>query len=234
SRRPDALALLALGSCGSQLERLDPYSDLDFFVIVKAATKAHFLADLSWLETGSELIFAHRNTIDGWKTLDGEGVLCEFAVFEPAELSAIPYENGRVVWARDGFDQSILEPRFRHTSEDRDWLRREALTILLVGLKRCLRGEESAALWCVGTEASALVCRYLKAADPCSQADGFNPWRRLEETHPEIAQKMSAIRRMSHTSTMVRTLLGLLASDGQSDTDLLAHIHAHLDLCDAR
>ena len=30
-----ALALLALGSCGTERERLDQYSDLDFFVIVK-------------------------------------------------------------------------------------------------------------------------------------------------------------------------------------------------------
>ena len=30
-----ALALLALGSCGAERERLDQYSDLDFFVIVK-------------------------------------------------------------------------------------------------------------------------------------------------------------------------------------------------------
>ena len=30
-----ALALLALGSCATERERLDQYSDLDFFVIVK-------------------------------------------------------------------------------------------------------------------------------------------------------------------------------------------------------
>lgn len=31
----NALALLALGSCGLEQDRLDTYSDLDFFVIVK-------------------------------------------------------------------------------------------------------------------------------------------------------------------------------------------------------
>ncbi len=32
--RPDALALIGLGSVGRELERLDDYSDLDVFVIV--------------------------------------------------------------------------------------------------------------------------------------------------------------------------------------------------------
>jgi hypothetical protein len=33
--RPQALALLALGSCGVEVARLDRFSDLDFFVIVE-------------------------------------------------------------------------------------------------------------------------------------------------------------------------------------------------------
>ncbi len=44
------LALIGLGSVGLELERLDDYSDLDFFVIVEAGYKAAFMQDLSWLK----------------------------------------------------------------------------------------------------------------------------------------------------------------------------------------
>ena len=42
-----ALALLALGSCGTERERLDQYSDLDFFVIVKDGYKQTYIQDLT-------------------------------------------------------------------------------------------------------------------------------------------------------------------------------------------
>jgi len=40
SKRPGALALIGLGSVGLERERLDTFSDLDFFVIVQAGYKA--------------------------------------------------------------------------------------------------------------------------------------------------------------------------------------------------
>ncbi len=46
----DALVLLGLGSVGQELERLDDYSDLDFFVIAKPGKKARFIEQLDWLE----------------------------------------------------------------------------------------------------------------------------------------------------------------------------------------
>jgi len=39
-----------------------------------------------------------------------DGVFCEFAVFEPQELPAIPFAPGRVVWKRDGVDAAIALP----------------------------------------------------------------------------------------------------------------------------
>lgn len=234
SQAEAALALLALGSCGRDVQRLDAYSDLDFFLIVEEAAKARFIDDLSWLRTSCELVFAHRNTKDGWKTLDRDGIFCEFAVFHPAELGAIPYQGGRAIWARDGFDAAVLVPQYHHAPEDKDWLRREALTSLFIGLKRFLRGEWHGARQCICQDAVALACRYLKANVPHPQSDGFNPWRRLESTHAEIATMMAMLLADHDMVRIGRALLVILDDGSEDDRQLVAHINAHLDLCDAR
>jgi hypothetical protein len=233
SVRPQALALLALGSCGVDKHRLDAFSDLDFFVIVEESAKADFIADLDWLNSGSPRVFAHQNTRDGWKTLDADGVFCEFAVFHSGELAAIPYAPGRVVWCRDGFDTSILAPTPRTPNEDAKWLRREALTNLLIGLKRYLRGEKLAAWRCIGVDAADLACRALKAMGPSkAEADLFNPWRRLELTHGDLARTMETALKSNHEPTVARYLLQMLAHP-TDDTSLTDQIQAHLELCDA-
>ncbi len=47
--RPYTLALIGLGSVGLELNRLDAFSDLDFFVIVEPGHRDDLLYDLSWL-----------------------------------------------------------------------------------------------------------------------------------------------------------------------------------------
>lgn len=42
-------ALLALGSCGLERDRLDIFSDLDSFVIVEDGHKGEFINSLNWL-----------------------------------------------------------------------------------------------------------------------------------------------------------------------------------------
>lgn len=64
-----ALALLALGSCGTERERLDQYSDLDFFVIVKDGYKQLYIQDLTWLSKIEPIAFHYQNTVDGHKVL---------------------------------------------------------------------------------------------------------------------------------------------------------------------
>ena len=75
------LALLGLGSVGQEQERLDAYSDLDFFVIARPGEKAYFLDSLTWLETVQPVVFSFQNTDDGHKLLFADGIFCETAVF---------------------------------------------------------------------------------------------------------------------------------------------------------
>src|ERR1044071_2148218 len=75
-----ALALLGLGSVGTETSRLDQYSDLDFFAIVKPDTKSRFMDRLDWLEVVNPLAYFFQNTVDGYKALFEDGIFCEFAI----------------------------------------------------------------------------------------------------------------------------------------------------------
>ncbi len=142
---PDGLALLGLGSAGIERNRLDDWSDLDFFVIVKTGTKKRFLEEPQWLDRAHPVSYLFRNTVDGFKLLFADGVFGEMAVFEPEEIQKIPFARGAVLWARPGFDQSILEPQSLQGrlpgTINTDHAVGELLTCLYVGLCRFHRGE---------------------------------------------------------------------------------------------
>ena len=142
-----ALALLALGSCGSERERLDQYSDLDFFVIVKDGYKQAYIQDLTWLSNLEPIAFHYQNTVDGHKVLFEDDVFCEFAIFEAHELVNIPFAEGKIIWKEVGFDGTICQPQRLPSKEnrDREWLLGEILCNLYIGLGRYQRGEKLAA-----------------------------------------------------------------------------------------
>ncbi|MDX1771176.1 MAG: hypothetical protein R3328_06590, partial [Planococcaceae bacterium] len=93
-----ALLLLGLGSVGIEVERLDAYSDIDFFVIVKPGFKPRFIDQLDWLEAVHPLGYSFQNTKDGHKILFEDGIYGEFAIFEEQEMTSIAYSEGRIVW----------------------------------------------------------------------------------------------------------------------------------------
>ena len=96
-----ALALLGMGSVGRELDRIDAYSDLDFFVIVPPTYQPEFLESLDWLAAVHPIAYAFQNTVDGYKALFADGIFCEFAVLTPEQLPSIPFAPGRVVWKTD-------------------------------------------------------------------------------------------------------------------------------------
>ncbi len=106
-----AKALFGLGSVGIELDRLDEYSDLDFFVIAKDGQKQSFIENLDWLENILPLVYKYKNTKDGHKALYEDGIYVEFAVFEEFELRDIPFSEGRVVWCEDGFNTELRIPQ---------------------------------------------------------------------------------------------------------------------------
>ena len=141
-----ALALLGVGSVGTDTGRLDRFSDLDFFVIAKDGRHTALINDLRWLEAVAPLRFSFRNTADGHKFFFEDGVYGEFGVFTRDGIRHIPRHGERTVWAEHGFYPEGLE-RAKHSTETHsaEWMAGELLTNLYVGLTRLARGEKLSA-----------------------------------------------------------------------------------------
>lgn len=192
-----ALAVLGLGSAGQERDRMDDYSDLDFFAIVEPGQKAAYLEDLSWLSAVAPVAYYFRNTADGCKWLYEDGIFCEFAVFEPQELETIPFAEGRVVWSREGFDVDGLKPRNLESryrpNPDREWQLGEALTNLYVGLGRYCRGERLSAFKFVQHFALDRLVDLMHMLEPDHNGgmDPFMPDRRLEARFVQASERLA-------------------------------------------
>ena len=187
------LALIGLGSAGAEVERLDAYSDLDFFVIVQPGSKRTFLDSLFWLESVAPVVYSFLNTPDGYKLLFADGIFSEMAVFEPEELAGIPFSGGRIIWQAPGFELPVpLSGNALPTAEPLrsiEWLVNEALTNLYVGLGRYRRGEKlSAARFIQGHAVDRLLdlAPHIERSQ-AEQPDPFDPTRRFERSFPETA-----------------------------------------------
>ena len=216
ARSGKALALIGLGSVGLELDRLDRYSDLDFFAIVENGHKGEFLDDLSWLGNINPIAYAFRNTVDGYKVLFEDGIFCEFAVFEEPELEHIPFTPGRMVWKRDGVADSLRIPRLplpRPEERSADWSLGEALTNLYAGLCRYRRGETLAAMRLIQVHAVDRLLELMERIDPPDSAprDPFALERRYEQRHPRIAQALPSFAQGYERSLeSARAILGFL------------------------
>lgn len=226
-----ALALIGLGSVGRETARLDAWSDLDFFAIVEPGAKARYIERLDWLDAAHPLAWHYRNTVDGHKALMVDGVFCEFAVFEPQELPGIPFAPGRLVWARDGVDPAIVEPRRplpAATLPDETWIVGELLSNLLVGLQRWQRGERLSAMRLVQVHALDRLIELdtLRAAP--APGDPFNRERRLEARQAELAAELPALA-PGYTQTPAAALALLAALERRGallNGAVVARIHS--------
>lgn len=190
-----ALALIGLGSVGLETDRLDEYSDLDFFVIVENGYKARYIDELDWLSSLCPLAYYFRNSRDGYKLLFQDGIFCEFAVFEQPELSTIPFARGRLVWQQPQIDEAICVPAMAGVPShqaDVDWLVGEALTNLYVGLGRFRRGEKLSAARFIQHYAVDRVLELAKLLEReiGGQEDVFANERRFERRFPQMASAL--------------------------------------------
>lgn len=215
-RSDHALALIGLGSVGLEQDRLDAYSDLDFFVIVEPGYKQAYLNSLQWLSNIQPITYSFPNTNDGYKVLFEDGIFCEFAVFEPAELEHIPFAPGRIVWKRADASHTLGQPVFTSTSRSersQDWLLGEALTNLYVGLNREKRGEKlSATRFIQGYAVDRLLelVEYIESGNKATR-DLFVNERRFEQrfpgTAPEINKWMQGYENNSDSALAILTFL---------------------------
>ncbi len=229
------VALLGLGSVGTETHRLDAYSDLDFFAIVQPGYKHALLDTLDWLAAVHPIAFAFRNTGDGYKVLFADGIFCEFGVFEAAELPGIAFTAGRIVWKAPEVGDAIAIPA-RTTAEgqprSRDWLVGEALTNLYVGLGRNRRGERlSASRFIQGYAVDRVVelAALLDVEQPASR-DRFAPERRFEQRFPRLVPYLPRFMQgYDRNVESAREILHFLEQHVEVNPALRQAI---LDLCD--
>lgn len=229
-----ALALLGFGSVGRERDRLDAYSDLDFFAVVQPGEKVAFLADLGWLSVIASIAYAFQNTVDGYKLLFADGVFCEFAVFEPQELAQALSIEGQLIWRAEGFDAQLCEPvrPFRPPElRSVEWLLGEALTNLYVGLGRYRRGEKLSALRFVQGYAVDRVLELAARIEPEQAAarDLFSPERRFEQRFPGVAALLPTFAQgYERTPESAAAILDFLVAHFEVNVAMRAEIAALL------
>jgi lincosamide nucleotidyltransferase len=207
-----ALALIGLGSVGVELDRLDDYSDLDFFVVVKDGYKTEFISNLDWLSHARPLIFTFKNTPDGYKVLFDDDVYAEFAVFELRELEAATYTEGHIVWKDDTLAEQWRIPKKQPVPwkpESREWLIGEIITCLYVGLCRHRRGEQLSAWRFVQGHAFALLLDLIEFDQSDPTLDVFSKERRFEQRHPDWPAHLSSF--LAGYDRVVESARGMLA-----------------------
>jgi hypothetical protein len=215
SKRKTTLALIGLGSVGQNLDRLDEYSDLDFFVIVQSGTKPEYLQNLDWLTEIAPVTFSFANTKDGYKLLYEDGVFCEFAVFEEQELETAIFTTGRIIWKANGIENGIAEPQQpiqTPRQQSTTWLVGEALSNLYVGLSRDARGEKLSAMRFIQGYA---VDRVLELSDQekptfTEDQDPFDLERRFETRHPELHQLPTFLQGYERNRESAQAILSYL------------------------
>jgi len=229
-----ALALIGLGSVGVELERLDEFSDLDFFVIVQKGHKPAFIDDLSWLGAAHPIAYHFRNSDAGHKFLYADGIYGEMAVFEPEELATAAYAPGRLVWARAGVPEAWAAPppgSPRRSPPAVEHLLGEALTNLYVGLTRFRRGEKLSALRFIQGYAVDRVVDLapLMATATSAEADAFDGPRRFEQRFPALAAELPALLPgYEGTPAAAAAILALLGRHFDLDPAIVAAIREQL------
>ncbi|MBN2655515.1 MAG: hypothetical protein JXR86_00535 [Spirochaetales bacterium] len=191
------LGLLGLGSIGQETDRLDLWSDLDFFIIVEEGSKRDFIEKRLIIGECSEMDWCFKNTADGYKILWSDGVFGEMAYFEPGELSDISYGNGWFWWRRETLSAKLNEPVKalpEKTATTLAYQTGELLSCLYVGTTRFIRGEKLSAYRFVQTFCLDRFIEIYRILEPSSVT--VDPWsydRRFEQRHPEAETILNSI-----------------------------------------
>ncbi len=214
----DALALIGLGSVGVERERLDAYSDLDFYLVVRPGAKQRFFNNIDWLEAAAPVVFRYRGPGDGLHILFADGIYAEMAIFTVAELGSAGYAPGHMVWKRPWVDEALATPARTPpapATPPPDQLLGEVLCNLHVGLLRFRRGERLAAAREIQLYA---VDRMLELAvhlepEQASAHDPFARMRRFEHRFPKMAEQLSAFQQgYERTPESAAAMLDYLAA----------------------
>lgn len=209
------LALVAIGSLAKP-ERIDHWSDHDFWVITTTEAQTDFLSNLSWLPNHTQVVLALRPAHQYNTVLYTSGHIAEFAVFGLHDLS-----RGRLTDYRVLFDRQNITTRLQtmvtqvhqeqHNSYDATATFGHFLITLCTGASRAARGEHLSAYTYIFhyavDELLTLITHHIPA-QLHEQADSFDPRRRFEQRYPDLSARLVQLLRLP-PSTSARQLLDL-------------------------
>jgi hypothetical protein len=238
---PHVEAVLGLGSSGLETDRFDDHSDIDFFVVTDTVdTKQRYLQDISWLQgLDGHVAYSFANDPNGRKALLADGLFLEYAVFTTAELEAVPFSGGRVVWSRGPYDPLALGAALPAVTaiDTVEFHLNEALTNLFVGLHRELRGEHLAAMRFIQVYAvdRVLALVRLHPAAALDHPDHFEATRRIERAQlPTGLPLHSMVPGYTRNLDAARAVLTWLTAHHQADPVILAAVNDLLARLDTR
>jgi hypothetical protein len=192
-RHEDVEGLVLLGSTAA-VDRVDEWSDHDFYLVVREGRQEHFRNDLSWLPRVDEVLFAVRETEHGLKVVYRDGAVLEFAVASGPEISTFGGSPWVVVLDRADvtarMEASPPPPAVQEPDDLREF--RLFLSLVLIGVGRARRGEELAGGELVRTYATERLLKVLRhrlqpqPETPESTPDPFNVFRRFEAAWPVV------------------------------------------------
>jgi lincosamide nucleotidyltransferase len=178
---PNAIALVGAGSAGSEISRMDQFSDIDFFLIVEEGFSSRYINDNSWFEKHLPIVFSFRDTEHGNKALLENGVFIEFAIFTNAELTKNGIPGLRTIWSRSEFNLPDFSHKISPLREISYYVD-QALSNLLVGALRLRRGERLAALSMIEHHALKNLLVAYRLKNEIVMQDPFNIERRAEQS----------------------------------------------------
>ena len=107
----DVLGLVLLGS-GAEPERIDQWSDHDFFLIVSGDRRPGAVTSRG-CRTPAQIAVRAKEGVHGQKIVYADGHVLEFAVATPDEMLGWAVTAYRVVLDRGGIEALLSEPRYR-------------------------------------------------------------------------------------------------------------------------
>ncbi len=188
----DVEGLVLLGSTAAT-ERVDAWSDHDFYLVVKQGREEHFRTHLDWLPDQDDIAFWARETDHGLKVVHRSGAVLEFAVANSVEVSSFGGSPYRVALDRTDVTARMLVTKPPGASGDDLTDFRIFLALLVIGLGRAARGEELAAGELIRVYALLRLTNLLRRhtePDGAAPADPYNPLRRFEAAYPKLGRAL--------------------------------------------
>jgi lincosamide nucleotidyltransferase B/F len=189
------LGLVFLGSSAEQGRIPDAYSDHDFFVITVKGVQEDFRQNLAWLPDAANIVINYRETEHGLKVIFANGHLIEFAIFDEEELSLARVNDYRVALDKAQINAALSQiaakplPDFNPQKALNGFL-----SELLIGVRRCQRGEKISGKAFIKQYSfyhlMRLLCHYVPA-EKKQKLDNLDPFRRFEIVFPDLSREVN-------------------------------------------